>query len=295
MGRLNYMLETKKIAAGIVLYNPDIDRLRENISSIILQISHLYLIDNGSDNFEDIIHFLSEFCSRNITLIINKENQGIAKALNQMCAAGINDSYEWMVTLDQDSVCPKNLIEEFIKVDLKKKIGMICPIIVDRNNKSCISKQCISSEIVEVDECITSGSMIQLTVWRDLNGFDEIMFIDGVDFDMCYRLRKNGYKIISNGNVKLLHELGQLENHKFLFGKILVKNHSPFRKYYIARNIIYIAKKRKSIFLFIKGIFQEIKLLFIILLFEENKIAKLNSVFKGIKDGILMRVEVRKC
>ena len=41
-------------AAGIVLYNPDVERLHENINGIINQVDALILIDNGSDNIKEI-------------------------------------------------------------------------------------------------------------------------------------------------------------------------------------------------------------------------------------------------
>ena len=39
-----------KYIAGIVLYNPDLGRLKENIESICKQVDKVILIDNGSDN-----------------------------------------------------------------------------------------------------------------------------------------------------------------------------------------------------------------------------------------------------
>ena len=43
-----------KYIAGIVLYNPDLGRLKENIESICKQVDKVILIDNGSDNRREI-------------------------------------------------------------------------------------------------------------------------------------------------------------------------------------------------------------------------------------------------
>ena len=40
----------KKFAAGIVSYNPDISRLKENIETIRKQVKIVLIIDNASDN-----------------------------------------------------------------------------------------------------------------------------------------------------------------------------------------------------------------------------------------------------
>lgn len=75
------------ISAGIVLYNPDTDRLKENINAIINQCTHIYLIDNGSDNINNISDLLEEYNDLKITVIYNQKNMGIASALNQLTEA----------------------------------------------------------------------------------------------------------------------------------------------------------------------------------------------------------------
>ena len=98
------------ILAGITLFNPDVARLEENISSIYGQVDRVICVDNGSDNIKSI-----EDCVlknwKNITIIKNGKNEGIAKALNQMFEFAIEQQYEYVLTLDQDSVCPDNIIE----------------------------------------------------------------------------------------------------------------------------------------------------------------------------------------
>lgn len=275
------------ISAGIVLYNPDIDRLKENINAIINQCTHIYLIDNGSDNINNISDLLEEYNDLKITVIYNQKNMGIASALNQLTEAAKKDNFNWILTLDQDSVSPLNIIKEFKKYINKNNVGMLCPVICDRNKDKIIKAE---EGYIEVKECITSGSLLNINAWDEIGGFDDNMFIDGVDFDICYRLRQASYRILCVQSVVLLHELGHIEYHRFLFWKVIVKNHSAFRKYYIARNIIYIARKRKSLFLIFKGILQEIKLIGIAILYESDKFNKINRIFAGICDGFRCKV-----
>lgn len=37
-----------KYLAGIVTFNPNIERLDQNIRAIYPQVSHIYIVDNGS-------------------------------------------------------------------------------------------------------------------------------------------------------------------------------------------------------------------------------------------------------
>lgn len=276
------------ISAGIVLFNPDIKRLKENIDAVIIQCTHLYLVDNGSGNVDEVKGLLNQYNQSKISILWNRENQGIAKALNQLTSVAQKEGFDWILTLDQDSVVPSNIVGEFEKYINNSSVGILCPIICDRNKDEEIK---INEDCTEIDECITSGSLLNIKAWSEIGGFDERMFIDGVDFDICYRLRQRCYKIYCIHSVVLLHELGHIEYHRFLFWKVLVKNHSVFRKYYIARNIIYVAKKRKSVLLAIKGILQEVKLLGIVLLYETDKKSKSISIIKGIRDGAMLNTK----
>lgn len=276
-----------RIAAGIVLFNPEISRLEENISSIIKQSEIIYLVDNGSDNIDYINKLVNQFDEYKIVLQRNKNNEGIAKALNQLCSMAIGDDFKWILTLDQDSVCPSKMVENYSKYINEMSVGMLCPVVLDRNKSDKVEYK---DEIAEVKGCITSGSMLSLPAWKKIGGFDENMFIDGVDYDICYRLRLVNYKVVCVRSVVLLHELGHIQCRHFLFWNVIVKNHSAFRKYFIARNIIYVARKRGSILLKAKSILQEIKLLGIVLLYEDDKKYKMVNIVKGIRDGIRGKV-----
>ena len=49
----------EKIYAGIVTFNPDIERLKENVCAICIQVPEVVIFDNGSSNFVDIQECIS--------------------------------------------------------------------------------------------------------------------------------------------------------------------------------------------------------------------------------------------
>ena len=119
-----------KIAAGIVLMNPEITRLFKNISSVIHQVDYLCLIDNNSQNIDDIKKLISEFTGA--SLIELSENKGVAFALNRIVDFADDNDCEWVLTLDQDSICPDNLINEYRKYfEFDSDIALFTPKIVD--------------------------------------------------------------------------------------------------------------------------------------------------------------------
>lgn len=89
-----------KIYAGIVSYNPELKRLKENISVIQNQISAVVVFDNGSDNIDEIRNLISELT--NVEFIRSEKNLGIAGALNRLMQWGNDKGYDWMLSLDQD-------------------------------------------------------------------------------------------------------------------------------------------------------------------------------------------------
>ena len=181
-----------KVAAIIITYNPDIKRLDENIKAVLPQIEQLFIVDNGSKNSCEIYEKYAFL--ENINIIKLKRNKGIAYALNRGCEAAEKFS-EWVITLDQDSVVPNNLVEEYEKFINFPNIGIIAPRIKYKNG--FIENDFYNSKhYIEVEKCISSANMVKLSSWKAVGGFDEKMFIDYVDFDFCASLREHGYKII---------------------------------------------------------------------------------------------------
>ncbi len=276
-----------RICAGIVLYEAEKERLRENISAIKSDVEHIFLVDNGSKNIEEIKTVFEN--DEKISFILNGENFGIAKALNQLCELALNEGFDYIVTLDQDSVAGENMVEE-MRHYVAEDIGIIAPRVIDDFENDQIKNLPLTEEI---DRPVTSGCLTNLKIWQTLGGFDERMFIDCVDFDYCTRILKSGKRIIRVNRAILHHRLGKAKEVKFfvIFGKLFgikklkkpfyTYNHTPLRTYYYARNIKYYIYKHKD-FLDLK---QErrtyIRWLVLKVFFEKQKLKKLFAIIKG--------------
>lgn len=279
-----------KIVAGIVLYNPDEKRLLENIAKIIHQVDKVICIDNNSKNINEIASKLKSKYQK-IEIIYNNENKGIAYALNQILNYAYENQYEWFLTLDQDSVVEKDLINTYLRYINEHKVAMLTCKIVDRNFETKKEKQ---YEIKEIEKCITSGTLNNTGIIKKVGGYDNAMFIDSVDFDICTTLKENGYKIIRINYEGLLHEVGHATTRRFLWRKIQVYHHSPFRTYYIIRNGIYYTKKHKNSINVGYSYFCVMKRCVYILLYQKQKCDNLKAIMKGIKDGIKMNPQKDK-
>lgn len=279
----------KKIA-GIVIYNPDFGRLEQNIKSIAPQVDVVVLQNNGITNIEDLNQLIAHY--DNVVVIGDGDNIGIANALNCLAAYAVKQGAKWLLTLDQDSICENELIRVYEKYVTEENTGLVTCTITDRNFQYNKDEEHFQTRYI--DNCITSGSYIRLSAWKEIGGFDEKMFIDHVDTDYCYRLRLSSWNIIQTSYKGLLHEVGSNTNRKCLLGKeFVVFNHSPFRCYYIVRNQIYFARKHRDTL----GLRKSMRIQrtawtrwIVYLLYENQKKDKMIAWAKGIQDGYRMNI-----
>lgn len=274
----------QKIYAGIVTYNPSIKRLSDNINAVISQVDRIVIVDNGSRNIAEIRSLITQF--KNVSLNENHKNYGIARALNQIMKKAQNDAVDWVLTLDQDSVVYDGLINEYKKYWKMDSVGILTCYLQDRNAKGVGGKPLSDTpKINDIDLCPTSGCLTNVSAWRNTGGFDENMFIDYVDFDMCVMMRKKGYSIKRINYIGLLHEIGHSKDVSFLGRKLVVGGHSSFRKYYIVRNRIYYMKKHKDYIDFLPELRHLVGFFVLTIIYEDNRLEKIKAMMKGMIDA----------
>ena len=266
------------VLCGIVTFNPEISRLEENLKAIVNQVDKILVIDNKSNNLHEIRDLLRKY---NIEIQCNNSNYGIAYALNQILDYALLNNYEWFLTLDQDSVAQKDLIKKYLEYIQIDSVAIITCNITDRNYETVYKDK---EEFKYINQCITSGSFNNTKIMKKIGGFDNKMFIDFVDFDICATVRENNYKIIRINYNGLLHEVGHTKIVRILWKKEKIYNHSPFRTYYIIRNSIYYNKKHKTKHRLIANL-KILKRILLILIFQNNKKENLKAIVKGYKDS----------
>ncbi len=217
----------------------------------------------------------------------NLNNFGVAHALNQAVNYAMRDNFNFLLTMDQDSSADSKLIEcykYFLDSNDFSKIGILAPVpsYIPETSKGNVRS------VKELDVAITSGCLLNLSVYEKSGPFKDDLFIDYVDFEYCLKIKKKGFKIIQISKAKIYHQLGKLEKRNFIFKTIYVTHHSPERYYYRTRNRLYVAKK--FILYFPAFVFKDI-LIFVnellkILFFEKKKSLKIKMVLDGIMDFI---------
>ena len=268
-----------KVAAIIVSYNPD-SNLFDSINLLLNQVEKVIIVDNGSK--EKYVKYIKS---------INKENLGVATALNIGVRKALENGYEWILTMDQDSKASPDMVKKMFNVynsinrEERKDILSIFPNFVDERIQSIEENSNMNSyEYVDAD--ITSGNLLRKEVFEKVGFFDDSLFIDLVDTDFCMRLNEKGIKMIKIRDAVLYHSLGESKTIKGILGSFNTSNHSALRRYYMTRNRFYIWEKYKGLNSFTlnrdKKLFK--KEFVKIILGEKDKVNKIKMVLRGYKD-----------
>ena len=123
------------IAGILVSYEPEAQTLDGTFASLLPQVDHLFLVDNGSSiDPADLLDLKGE---ERLTIIRLDENLGIAAAQNAGIAAARELGVDFVVLSDQDTVYPQGSISQLIDVfERWPKAAAVVPLFNDVNKSS---------------------------------------------------------------------------------------------------------------------------------------------------------------
>jgi rhamnosyltransferase len=263
----------KRICIGIVLYHPSETEINR-VKNYLEVFNDVYVYDNTPGG-----NCVKDFQLTGIHYIFANKNNGMSIALNSLCKSAINDGYDFIITMDQDSkISNKDLLQmqQYINNNEMKDIGIVAPtIIYDKHLE--VKNISINKKVESIEWTITSGSAMNLYIYKSTEGFDENYFIDRLDYDYCFALRQNNKKIIKLSWVYLFQELGEK------VGK--VNEHNSLRNYYMFRNRLYFYNKyQRGLVKYFILLLTITRHLARILLFQSKKREKLKMFIKAFID-----------
>ncbi|MEH7354721.1 glycosyltransferase family 2 protein [Neobacillus drentensis] len=236
------MLTIQDVCGILVTYNPNIDELKENLGSVIHQVGGICIVDNSTDDVlqEKVLAFQE---AETIHVISNKGNLGIAFAQNIGMKWALEKGFHAFFLLDQDSKLMEETVYKLVReynylVGQGKSIACIGPLAFDRDKTEDDVYHTYGSDderIIEVQQTLSSGSLIPKNAFIQIGGMEEDLFIDLVDYEWCWRAEKMGYSTYVTKEVKMAHRLGE-DRYHFLGKSIGVP--SPIRHYYQFRNTL---------------------------------------------------------
>lgn len=258
------------IAAVIVWYDP-CEAFVENIKTYARFMRAIYIIDNSH-----VTHAALADQIEGARYIWHGRNNGIAAALNEGCAKALADGFSFALTMDQDSAFDEtnfcNLQTNAENLLQNAETAIVAPAMKLQPGTTLLEKQCV----------ITSGNILRLDAWQKVGGFNEAYFIDQVDFEFCYRLRRAGLRIFTVSSARMKHQVGKPQLRQFLGKSIRSSGHNPDRRYYMTRNRLDVRKRFPD---FPKPYLRKFLTEWLgILIVERNRLDSFKAIAEGIWD-----------
>lgn len=233
-----------KTHALVTLYNPS-EKEFNNCRILSQQVDTVILCDNSQESHETV--FQNE---KNIIYITKNENLGLGAAFN---VALKNDTYGWkdddlIIFFDQDSQIGEDYIQalqdEYRKIEtLIPNLGCLGPVFYNTSNgrtERPRQKKNITDETYEVSNTITSSLMMRYGNLKRIDFWNEKVFLDLADWDLCWRMQKAGMVCCMTEKVVLHHSVGNGEKK---VGPIKLRVGQPFREYYQTRDALYLLQE----------------------------------------------------
>ena len=289
--------QNKNIVSIVITFKPILKNLKKILQEHQTNFSNIIIVNNSPEISLDI------FKSKQVCIINNQSNIGLASALNIGIIEAKKQGAKMVAFFDQDTELHENFTKDMLyymnHYSANKPVAVYSPVfhnhVINETAKHINFKpfRLIRGLVDESDYAqphyvITSGSIIQMEALDDIGLMREELFIDFVDIEWCLRARKQGYEIVAINKVMIDHYLGDyavyVMGHHYPI-------HSPLRMYYYFRNAIYLYRLRKIEYNWkvVDGARNLFRFLFY-MLFVKNRRAYFKYIIKGYYHGLIKRM-----
>ena len=238
---MNSRITEQNLVGVVIWYFPDLQNI-QNINTYLQDIKLLVIVDNSNI---DNSNLLLEFEQSKVKYIPNFQNNGIAKALNQGVRTARDNNAEWILTMDQDSSFINRDLKQYIQAANEyskiENVAIFSPTYYD--SRTDFHNFLPTEKFTRIAYTMTSGNLLSINALLKTGYFNEKLFIDWVDEELCIRIRLNGLNIVRVNPFILNHFVGNGTRKINFFGvEKTFDDYSPVRYYYITRNALYVSK-----------------------------------------------------
>ncbi len=232
-----------QITAIVSVYNPN-PKIVNNINAIGEQVNRIIICDNSTKDNKEM------FLKNNFFYFSKHRNLGLPGAFNSVLK---DSAYRWeadefVIFFDQDSQINDGYISGLVSayIDVEKKytsLGCMGPVFYNTSNQT-LEVPHIKTELIEknykVDNVITSSMITRYRNLKKIGFWNDNLFLDFADWDLCWRMEKAGLMCVITENVVLHHSVGSGQKK---IGPVHLRVGAPFREYYQTRDVYYLLKE----------------------------------------------------
>jgi hypothetical protein len=298
-----------KIAAIVLTYRQRAHYLKKCLESLSQQtypFEAIYVFDNNS-------HFttkelVAEFQKKNNSLYYHFFSKNLGSTAYSLALEDVSkqNKYSWIFIIDDDGILRKDALENLLKSEkFNEKNSFLSCKRIDSDNKieerergwfnefklevDPIKKIDYEKESVELGHSSYMGMLVNQKAISQC-GFPDrkfYLYLDDIEYSM--RLRKYGSAFLIPKSI-VIHSEPRKERQIIKFGVKRTKIEDLWRDYYGFRNYFLLRKSvNRPIVMLIAIFFRFLRSLFAIIILDDNKIVRLNLLFKSLNDAIHKR------
>lgn len=285
------------LCALVVTHQPDAG-LALRLNCIARQVSAVIIVDNGSAD-PGLLTLSKIAQDAKFDLRLNRANLGVARALNIGMERAAMRGFSWVLLLDQDTRVDADIVANLFALHAafphKDRLAVIGSGFHDATTRAPVCRCGEPSGPLweHAESVITSGSLLSVQAYAAIGRFRDEFFIDCVDFEYCLRATAQGYYVINSRRSLMSHAVGAPTQHRLFGATKWTTNHSPARRYYIARNNTVLLREsgryRRGLWV-LKSLLRCFRLCRRVVLFETQKTLKVRAVIQGWWDGVRGRM-----
>lgn len=233
-----------RVAGMVTLYN-SVDSVLDHVRSYVNQVGKVYVIDN-SEVPNDRLAAQLRTVSAGVVYLRNDDNLGLGVSLNQAARRAMADGFTHLLMMDDDSAMTEGAVGQLYRTavaDPDASVGIVSAAQTDVSAGNRKPEPTAESTTA-VLTAITAGSLLSLAAYRVVGPFQDDLFIDWVDIEYSFRLRRHGYRILLDPQARIMHRIGLRKEIKLL-GLIPYRwrSHNPTRLYYKFRNSLFVMQR----------------------------------------------------
>lgn len=293
--------DAQSTCAVIVTYGPDPALLQQVVASVVPQVGHVVVFDNGSGGV-DVAGLLAGH--RRVSVMPSALNVGLGAALNRACERARELGFLHVLMMDQDSVLAEGMVRTLgaalVELQQGGDVAAVGPQFRDARSGELAPFVRFGfpfnrklrggpGQRVSCDFLITSGSLVPVESLVLIGPMDEALFIDNIDMDWCFRAKRAGLSLHGICDAQMAHSIGEelLASRVKQDGVIV---HKPFRLYFIMRNRVLLYRRGYTPRVWIAQDVPRLVLKFIgNALFLPARWQRLVFMCKGLRDGVVGR------
>ncbi len=178
------------VAIGFAIYNPE-DSFLERVQTAIDCGCEVYILDNSPE--KEKAREFSE-AKAEVKYFTTGKNIGLGLGISFICAQAFYEGNSALIFFDQDTIFNHETLK-FIKEyylqhpEFESKYSAV--VFNSKNKGKEINGECFKN----VPLAINSGSLFYLSNLKNMKWHSEKYFVDCVDYEFCFRSRKNGLLI----------------------------------------------------------------------------------------------------